>query len=65
MGEIWSHFVVPVSTLIAAFQGVLVRPVNRKLPTNTGFRQKNIIATVKHGGGIMMVWDCFAASVPG
>ncbi len=33
--------------------------------TNTGFHKKNIIPTVKHGGGSVMVWGCFAASGPG
>ncbi|KAF7664638.1 hypothetical protein LDENG_00170880, partial [Lucifuga dentata] len=29
------------------------------------FQKKNIIPTVKHGGGSVMVWGCFAASGPG
>ncbi len=33
--------------------------------TNTGFHQKNIIPTVKHGGGSVMVWGCFADSGSG
>ncbi|KAF7654779.1 hypothetical protein LDENG_00064760 [Lucifuga dentata] len=33
--------------------------------TNTAFQKKNIIPTVKHGGGSVMVWGCFAASGPG
>ncbi len=33
--------------------------------TNTAFHKKNIIPTVKHGGGSVMVWGCFAASGPG
>ncbi len=33
--------------------------------TNTAFQKKNIIPTVKHGGGTVMVWGCFAASGPG
>ena len=32
---------------------------------NTAFHNKNIIPTVKHGGGSVMVWGCFAASGPG
>ncbi len=33
--------------------------------TNTAFHKKNIIPTVKHCGGSVMVWGCFAASGPG
>uniref|UniRef100_A0A8C4SE42 Uncharacterized protein n=1 Tax=Erpetoichthys calabaricus TaxID=27687 RepID=A0A8C4SE42_ERPCA len=29
------------------------------------FQKKNIIPTVKYGGGSVMVWGCFAASGPG
>ena len=32
---------------------------------NTAFHNKNIIPIVKHGGGSVMVWGCFAASGPG
>ncbi len=30
----------------------------------TAFQKKNIIPTVKYGGGSVMVWGCFAASGP-
>ena len=33
--------------------------------TNTAFDEKNLIPTVKHGGGSIMVWGCFAASGTG
>ncbi|KAK3512233.1 hypothetical protein QTP70_001094 [Hemibagrus guttatus] len=36
-----------------------------KHKSNTAFQKKNIIPTVKYGGGSLMVWGCFAASGPG
>ncbi len=33
--------------------------------SNTTFQKKNIIPTVKYGGGSVMVWGYFAASGPG
>ncbi len=42
-----------------------VCPVTSGVKTNTAFHKKNIIPTVKHGGGSVMVWGCFAASGPG
>ncbi|KAK3542958.1 hypothetical protein QTP70_007913 [Hemibagrus guttatus] len=42
---------------------VCVHYVWRK--SNTTFQKKNIIPTVKYGGGSVMVWGCFAASGPG
>lgn len=32
---------------------------------NTAFAEKNLIPTVKHGGGSVMVWGCFSASGTG
>ncbi|KAI4878606.1 hypothetical protein NFI96_019045, partial [Prochilodus magdalenae] len=38
---------------------------NWKCKSKNGFQKKNIIPTVKYGGGSVMVWGCFAASGPG
>lgn len=40
-------------------------PVTSGVKANTAFCNKNKISTVKHGGGNMMLWGCFATSGPG
>ena len=35
------------------------------LKPGTAFEQKNLIPTVKHKGGSIFLWGCFAASGPG
>ncbi|KAI3354711.1 hypothetical protein L3Q82_019199 [Scortum barcoo] len=42
-----------------------VCPITSGCKSNTAFQKKNIIPTVKYGGGSVMVWGCFAASGPG
>ncbi len=32
---------------------------------HTAFQLKNLFLSVKHGGGSIMAWACFAASWPG
>ena len=39
------------------------RHVWRKV--NTAFKEKNLRPTVKHGGGSIMLWGCFAAAGTG
>ncbi len=40
-------------------------PVTSGVKTTQHFIKKNIIPTVKHGGGSVMIWGCFASSGPG
>ncbi len=42
-----------------------VCPITSGIKPIQDFMKKNIIPTVKHGGGSVMVWGCFAASGPG
>jgi len=42
-----------------------VCPVTSGCKSNTAFHKKNIIPTVKHGEGSVLVWGCFAALGPG
>ncbi|KAG2470219.1 TCB1 transposase, partial [Polypterus senegalus] len=50
-------------TKVELFGRQMSRYIWRK--RNTAFQKKNIIPTVKYGGGSVMVWGCFAASGPG
>ncbi len=50
-------------TNVELFGKCVSRYIWRK--TNTAFHKKNIIPTIKHVGGSVMVWGCFAASGPG
>ena len=36
-----------------------------KKQTNIEFQQQHLIPTVKHGGGGVMIWGCFAVTGPG
>ncbi|KAF7649459.1 hypothetical protein LDENG_00141170, partial [Lucifuga dentata] len=36
-----------------------------KRKASTAFLKKNLVLTVKHGGGSILVWACFAAGGPG
>ncbi|KAI3361985.1 hypothetical protein L3Q82_012335 [Scortum barcoo] len=42
-----------------------VCPVTSGVKVTPAFQKKNIIPTVKYGGGSVVVWGCFAASGPG
>ncbi|KAK3552156.1 hypothetical protein QTP86_003113 [Hemibagrus guttatus] len=54
-----------IKELQASLASVKVCVPDTKSKSNTAFQKKNIIPTVKYGGGSVMVWDGFAASGPG
>lgn len=33
-----------------------------QMKINGAYKEKNIVPIVKHGRGLVMFWDCFAAS---
>ncbi len=55
----WAKILWTNATKVKLFRRCVSRYIWRK--TNTAFHKKNIIPTVKHGGGSVMVWGCFAA----
>ncbi|KAK3535010.1 hypothetical protein QTP70_001966 [Hemibagrus guttatus] len=61
--DFWENTLWTDETKILLFGRSVSHYVWRK--SNTAFQKKNIIPTVKYGGGSVMVWGCFAASGPG
>ncbi|KAK3569335.1 hypothetical protein QTP86_026814 [Hemibagrus guttatus] len=61
--DFWENTLWTDKTKIELFGRSVSHYVWRK--SNTAFQKKNIIPTVKYGGGSVMVWGCFAASGPG
>ncbi|KAK3528808.1 hypothetical protein QTP70_011595 [Hemibagrus guttatus] len=60
--DFWENTLWTDETKIELFGRSVSHYVWRK--SNTAFQKKNIIPTVKYGGGSVMVWGCFAASGP-
>lgn len=61
--DFWENILWTDETKVELFGRCASRYIWRK--SNTAFQKKNIIPTVKYGGGSVMVWGCFAASGPG
>ncbi len=61
--DFWANILWTDKTKVELFGRCVSRYILRK--TSTAFHKKNIIQTVKHGGGSVMVGGCFAASGPG
>ncbi|KAK3549749.1 hypothetical protein QTP86_007732 [Hemibagrus guttatus] len=61
--DFWENTLWTDETKIVLFGRSVSHYVWRK--SNTAFQKKNIIPTLKYGGGSVMVWGCFAASGPG
>ncbi|KAL0164294.1 hypothetical protein M9458_003174, partial [Cirrhinus mrigala] len=61
--DFWENTLWTDKTKVELFGRRVSRYIWRK--SNTAFQKKNIIPTVKYGGGSVMVWGCFAASGPG
>ncbi len=61
--DFWANILWTDETKVELFGRCVSRYIWRK--TNTAFHEKYIIPTIKHGGGSVMVWGCFATSGPG
>uniref|UniRef100_A0A8C6P1G5 Transposase Tc1-like domain-containing protein n=1 Tax=Nothobranchius furzeri TaxID=105023 RepID=A0A8C6P1G5_NOTFU len=61
--DFWENTLWTDETKVELFGRQMSRNIWRR--SNTAFQTKNIIPTVKHGGGSVMVWGCFAASGTG
>jgi len=59
----WKHVLWSDETKIELFGHNSVSSVYRR--SGEAFLPKNTIPTVKHGGGSLMFWGCFAATGPG
>uniref|UniRef100_A0AAZ3P037 Transposase Tc1-like domain-containing protein n=1 Tax=Oncorhynchus tshawytscha TaxID=74940 RepID=A0AAZ3P037_ONCTS len=59
----WQNIMWTVETTVELFERNTQHYVERK--KGTVHQHKNLIPTVKYGGGSIMVWGCFTASEPG
>ncbi len=60
--DFWANILWTDKTKVELFGRCVSCYIWRK--TNTAFNKNNIIPAVKHRGGSVMVWSCFAASGP-
>lgn len=61
--DFWNNVLWTDETKIELFGHMDSRYVWRT--PNTAYEEKNLVATVKHGGGSIFLWGCFAASGTG
>ena len=61
--KFWQNMLWTDETKVELFGRNTQRHVWRK--NGTAHQHQHLIPTVKHGGGCIMVWGCFAASGPG
>ena len=61
--DFWNNVLWTDQTKVELFGHNAQQHVWRK--PNTAYQHKHLIPTVKHGGGGLMMWACFAATGPG